>query len=155
MSPLLKRELLEESLNLTLSEFQGRKIFVNVAAPPRADEGDWRSGRSGPLGGRGEPEVELDWGSARRTQAELPRRERDQIEVQEKKDLLVQIWIGVQLDQNQVDYHQEKDHIEVQENISQEMNQIWIGGCQVGINWIASKRKIPQRPKRTQAKRRT
>lgn len=71
-----QRELLEESLNLTLSEFQGRKIFVNVAAPPRADEGDWRSGRSGPLGGRGEPEVELDWGSARRTQAELPRRER-------------------------------------------------------------------------------
>ncbi|CAD1813624.1 RNA recognition motif family protein [Candida parapsilosis] len=71
-----ERGLLEESLNLTLSEFQGRKIYVNVAAPPRADEGDWRSGRSGPLGGRGEPEVDLDWGSARRTQAELPRRER-------------------------------------------------------------------------------
>ncbi|KAI5969815.1 TIF3 [Candida margitis] len=71
-----ERGILEESLQLTLSEFQGRKIFVNVAAPPRADEGDWRSGRSGPLGGGREPEVELDWGSARRAQADLPRRER-------------------------------------------------------------------------------
>lgn len=71
-----ERGFLEESLNLTLSEFQGRKIFVNVAAPPRADEGDWRSGRSGPLGGGREPEVDLDWGAARRTHAELPPRER-------------------------------------------------------------------------------
>ncbi|KAI5964487.1 TIF3 [Candida theae] len=71
-----ERGLLEESLNLTLSDFQGRKIFVNVAAPPRADEGDWRSGRSGPLGGGREPEVDLDWGAARKSQAELPVRER-------------------------------------------------------------------------------
>lgn len=41
------RALLEESLNLSMTEFQGRKIYVNVAAPPKGEDGDWRAGRSG------------------------------------------------------------------------------------------------------------
>lgn len=65
-----ERAVLEEALNLTMSEFNGRKIFVNVAAPQKADvfDMDWRSGRTGPMGR--EPrerreEVDLDWGAAR------------------------------------------------------------------------------------------
>ncbi|EGW30385.1 uncharacterized protein SPAPADRAFT_63232 [Spathaspora passalidarum NRRL Y-27907] len=69
-----ERAMLEESLNLNLSEFNGRRIFVNVAAPLKGGEdGDWK--RSGPLGGRRE-EPNLDWGSARNSQAALPPRER-------------------------------------------------------------------------------
>ena len=30
-----------------MTEFQGRKIYVNVAAPPKGEDGDWRAGRSG------------------------------------------------------------------------------------------------------------
>ncbi|RCK58213.1 Eukaryotic translation initiation factor 4B [Candida viswanathii] len=72
-----ERDVLEESLNLSMSEFQGRKIYVNVAAPPKESEGDWRSGRGSGLGAaRREPAVELDWGSARNTRAELPTRQR-------------------------------------------------------------------------------
>ncbi|ODV81861.1 uncharacterized protein CANTADRAFT_46013 [Suhomyces tanzawaensis NRRL Y-17324] len=69
-----ERSVLEEALNMTMSDFNGRKVFVNVAAPQNtAFDGDWRSSRSGPLdGGREEPE--LDWGAAR-GQA-LPPRER-------------------------------------------------------------------------------
>jgi translation initiation factor 4B len=74
-----KREVLEESLKVSTSEFQGRRIFVNVAAPPRnnAFDGDWRSSRSGPLGGGREPREEpvLDWGAARNSQASLPQRD--------------------------------------------------------------------------------
>ncbi|KAK6458234.1 uncharacterized protein RJT20DRAFT_126204 [Scheffersomyces xylosifermentans] len=74
-----ERALLEEALNLNLSDFEGRKIFVNVAAPQRAEfDNDWRSGRSGPMTGGREPreEVDLDWGSARNSKATLPPRER-------------------------------------------------------------------------------
>lgn len=71
-----EREILEESLNLSMSEFQGRKIYVNVAAPPKESEGDWRSGRGGNASSRREPAVELDWGSARNSRAELPTRQR-------------------------------------------------------------------------------
>ncbi|KAI5956822.1 TIF3 [Candida jiufengensis] len=60
------KELLEESLNLTLSEFQGRKIFVNVA-PPRDEDSNF--GRSS--GNR----VELDWGAARSSTSQLPPRD--------------------------------------------------------------------------------
>lgn len=68
-----EKAVLEEALNLTMSEFNGRKIFVNVAAPQKQDvfDLDWRSARSGPSGGdrRGDREpreqVELDWGAAR------------------------------------------------------------------------------------------
>ncbi|CAI5760659.1 unnamed protein product [Candida verbasci] len=72
------KNILEESLNLNLTDLNGRKIFVNVAAPPKAEDGDWRSSRNGPLGGRRErePQQELDWGTARSTQASLPQRER-------------------------------------------------------------------------------
>lgn len=73
------RGLLEESLNLSMTEFQGRKIYVNVAAPPKGEDGDWRAGRSGSnrRGGEGrEPAPELDWGAARNSQAELPPRQR-------------------------------------------------------------------------------
>ncbi|KAM9935307.1 hypothetical protein OXX80_005121 [Metschnikowia pulcherrima] len=77
-----ERAVLEEALRLTMAEFNGRRIFVNVAAPQKADvfDMDWRSGRSGPLG-RGEPrerheEVELDWGAARNSSGPRPPRER-------------------------------------------------------------------------------
>ena len=73
------RALLEESLNLSMTEFQGRKIYVNVAAPPKGEDGDWRAGRSGSnrRGGEDrEPAPELDWGAARNSQAELPPRQR-------------------------------------------------------------------------------
>lgn len=82
-----ERDILEESLNLTLSEFNGRKIFVNVAAPQKQDvfDMDWRaSGRGmqssngrGDRGDRGDrprrTEAEIDW-SVRGTG--LPPRER-------------------------------------------------------------------------------
>ncbi|GEQ70518.1 hypothetical protein JCM33374_g4196 [Metschnikowia sp. JCM 33374] len=77
-----ERALLEEALNLTMSEFNGRKIFVNVAAPQKADvfDMDWRSARTGPVGGRDrrEPreEVELDWGAARNSSGSGPSRDR-------------------------------------------------------------------------------
>lgn len=62
-----EKAALEEALNLTLSEFNGRKIYVNVAAPQKADvfDMDWRSSRSGPLGRERREEVDLDWGAAR------------------------------------------------------------------------------------------
>lgn len=69
-----EKAVLEEALNLSMSEFNGRKIFVNVAAPQKQDvfDLDWRSSRSGPIGGDRrdrdrEPreQVELDWGAAR------------------------------------------------------------------------------------------
>lgn len=71
-----EKAVLEEALNLTMSEFNGRKIFVNVAAPQKTDvfDLDWRSSRSGPIGHNRrdrdrdrEPgeQVELDWGAAR------------------------------------------------------------------------------------------
>lgn len=76
-----ERAVLEEALRLTMSEFNGRRIFVNVAAPQKADvfDMDWRLGRSGPLGR--EPrerreEVDLDWGAARNSSAPRPPRER-------------------------------------------------------------------------------
>lgn len=77
-----EREILEEALNLNMAEFNGRKIFVNVAAPSRGGDfnGDWKSVRgSGMLSGGGdEPreEVVLDWGAARNARASLPQRER-------------------------------------------------------------------------------
>lgn len=73
------RNNLEDALNLSFSDFNGRKIYVDVAAPEKQDvfEMDWRGGR-GPLsGGRGgdrgdrgdrpprREEPDLDWGSAR------------------------------------------------------------------------------------------
>lgn len=74
-----EREVLEEALNLTLSDFNGRKIFVSVAAPQKQDvfDLDWRSARSGPLGSRGprREEPDLDWGSARSSLGGLPPRE--------------------------------------------------------------------------------
>lgn len=91
-----ERAQLEESLNLTLSEFQGRKVFVNVAAPQKADvfDMDWRAARGSGMrpsraeaesewgrgGNRDRPErrvreePDLDWGSARA--APVPQRER-------------------------------------------------------------------------------
>lgn len=71
-----QRDELEEVLNLNYTEFNGRKIFVNVAAPPRQSDmdGEWK--RGGSLGGRDREEVELDWGSARNSRATLPPRER-------------------------------------------------------------------------------
>ncbi|KAK7686816.1 hypothetical protein QCA50_009891 [Cerrena zonata] len=66
-----ERELLEDALKLTLSEFNGRKIFVNVAAPQKQDvfDMDWTSVRGSGMPARGErsqrEEAELDWGSAR------------------------------------------------------------------------------------------
>ena len=67
------REVLEEALQMNMTDFNGRRIFVNVAAPQRSEfDGDWRGSRSGPMGGREEPDI--DW-SAPRGQA-LPPRER-------------------------------------------------------------------------------
>ncbi|KAK6203378.1 Tif3 translation initiation factor [Scheffersomyces amazonensis] len=71
-----EREYLEEALNLNLSEFMNRQMYVQVAAPPRNEDGDWRSGRSGPLGRGQREEPDLDWGAARSTTATLPPRER-------------------------------------------------------------------------------
>lgn len=79
-----ERQLLEESLNLTLSEFKGRKIFVNVAAPQKQDvfDMDWRAARGSSIrggssfneGGRSRrQEAELDWSSRG---SGLPPRER-------------------------------------------------------------------------------
>lgn len=71
-----ERAALEEALKISTSDFEGRRIFVNVAAPRNTNfDGDWRSGRGGPLGGRddGREQVELDWGAARGQQ--LPPRE--------------------------------------------------------------------------------
>lgn len=76
-----ERKFLEEALLLNTSDFNGRRIFVNVAAPQRQDvfDVDWRAARTGPLGGgrrerREEPD--LDWGSARSEMGSLPPRER-------------------------------------------------------------------------------
>lgn len=68
-----ERAALEEALNLTHSEFNGRKMYVNVAAPQKADvfDLDWRLARGPPGGGsrrdREREEVDLDWGAARST----------------------------------------------------------------------------------------
>lgn len=62
-----EKAALEEALRLTLSEYNGRKIYVNVAAPQKQDvfDLDWRSGRTGPLGQGRREEPDLDWGAAR------------------------------------------------------------------------------------------
>lgn len=62
-----ERDILGESLNLSASEFNGRKMYVNVAAPQKADvfDLDWRSSRTGPVGGGRREEPDLDWGAAR------------------------------------------------------------------------------------------
>lgn len=76
-----ERAALEEALQLTMSDFNGRKIYVNVAAPQKGDvfDNDWRSLRTGPIGGgrrdRDREEVDLDWGAAR-SGGPLPPRER-------------------------------------------------------------------------------
>lgn len=70
------RSHLEEALRFSFSDFNGRKIYVDVAAPEKADvfEMDWRGGRGPLTGGRGgdrgdrpprREEADLDWGSAR------------------------------------------------------------------------------------------
>ncbi|CUM45255.1 uncharacterized protein AC631_02516 [Debaryomyces fabryi] len=75
-----ERALLEEALNLNMADLNGRKIFVNVAAPQRADvfDMDWRSARSGPMEGGRPPreEVEIDWSSARSSGGLPPRENR-------------------------------------------------------------------------------
>lgn len=80
-----EKAALEEALQLTMSEFSGRKIYVNVAAPQKTDafDLDWRGGRSGPLGSapRRDEQPDLDWGAARsagptgRDRERRPRRE--------------------------------------------------------------------------------
>lgn len=64
-----ERSDLEEALKLSTSEFSGRRVFVNVAAPQKQDvfDLDWRASRTGPLASRGgrESDVDLDWGAAR------------------------------------------------------------------------------------------
>lgn len=70
-----ERQYLEESLQLSASEFNGRKVFFNVAAPQKQDvfDLDWRSSRGSGLGSGSGPrrerepreEVNLDWGAAR------------------------------------------------------------------------------------------
>lgn len=62
-----EKALLQEALNLTMSEFNGRKVYVNVAAPQKQDvfDNDWRSARTGPIGRERREEVDLDWGAAR------------------------------------------------------------------------------------------
>lgn len=83
------RKVLEESLRLTMSDFNGRKIFVSVAAPQKQDvfDMDWRASR-GPLTGPGRDgrergprreEVDIDW-TAARGQALPPREPRDRFE---------------------------------------------------------------------------
>lgn len=74
-----EKAALEEALLLSMSEFNGRKIYVNVAAPQKADvfDMDWRSGRTGPLGQGRREEPDLDWGAAR-SGGPLPARERRQ-----------------------------------------------------------------------------
>ena len=75
-----ERGLLEEALNLNMADLNGRKIFVNVAAPQRADvfDMDWRSARGGPMEGGRPPreEVEIDWSSARSSGGLPPRENR-------------------------------------------------------------------------------
>lgn len=67
-----EKSFLEKALRLSISDFQGRKIFVNVAAPQKQDvfDLDWRSARPGPLArDRRDREprelVNLDWSAAR------------------------------------------------------------------------------------------
>lgn len=62
-----EKAILEEALNLSSSEFNGRKIYVNVAAPQKQDvfDLDWRASRTGPPGGGRREEPVLDWGAAR------------------------------------------------------------------------------------------
>lgn len=84
------RDVLEESLRLTLSDFNGRKIFVNVAAPQKQDvfEMDWRASRGPLTGGSGRDrgdrprreEVEIDWTSARGQGTLPPREPRDRMD---------------------------------------------------------------------------
>lgn len=64
------REQLEEALKTLNTEYIGRRIFVLVAAPK--NDGWSRVG-----GSRfGDEDVDLDWGAARSSQAQLPPRER-------------------------------------------------------------------------------
>lgn len=63
------KDLLEEALKISNTEYLGRKIFVSVAAPK--NDGWSRAGGRG-----GFDDVELDWGAARSLQAALPPRER-------------------------------------------------------------------------------
>lgn len=78
---LAARELLEEALDISGVEFNGRKIYLSVAAPQKQDvfDMDWRGGRSSGTSGSSRrdraEEVELDWGSARGSHT-LPPRER-------------------------------------------------------------------------------
>lgn len=65
-----ERSLLEEALKLNLTELNGRRIFVNVAAPSRHDafDMDWRAARTAPVNGDRKPRREdpdLDWSSVR------------------------------------------------------------------------------------------
>ncbi|KAI3404210.2 TIF3 [Candida oxycetoniae] len=60
------RAFLEESLNLSATDFLGRIMYVNVAQPINDRFGERR----------GEMGVELDWGAARGSRVELPPRER-------------------------------------------------------------------------------
>lgn len=83
----VSRDKLEAALNLSFSDFNGRKIFIDVAAPERQDvfDMDWRSGR-GPLkgndrGDRGDrpprrEEADIDWTSARGSGTLPPRESR-------------------------------------------------------------------------------
>ncbi|KAK6460765.1 hypothetical protein DFJ63DRAFT_337518 [Scheffersomyces coipomensis] len=73
-----ERNYLEEALNLNLSDFNSRPMYVQVAAPQRAElDGNWRSSRSGPLDrSQRREEPDLDWGAARSSTATLPPRER-------------------------------------------------------------------------------
>lgn len=79
-----EKAVLEEALQLTMSEFSGRKIYVNVAAPQKTDafDLDWRGSRTGPVGApRRDEQPDLDWGAARsagpsgRERERRPRRE--------------------------------------------------------------------------------
>lgn len=79
-----EKAALEEALQLTMSEFSGRKIYVNVAAPQKTDpfDLDWRGSRTGPVGApRRDEQPDLDWGAARsagpsgRDRERRPRRE--------------------------------------------------------------------------------
>ncbi|CAK7892939.1 eukaryotic translation initiation factor 4B [[Candida] anglica] len=86
------RESLEEGLRLSFADFNGRKIYVDVAAPEKADvfDMDWRAARGsgqlrgGDRGDRGDradrpprrEEPNLDWGSARGSGVLPPREPR-------------------------------------------------------------------------------
>lgn len=82
------KAVLEQALKLTSAEMNGRRIYVNVAAPQRPDvfDMDWRGARGqGQLPPRGDrfggdrpprEEVDLDWTSARGSGQLPPRGDR-------------------------------------------------------------------------------